>query len=210
MKLLQKQYNFNKELKLDSSVNMPECIKSKEHSSYCNPSNNNCSYISKSNKVYTDPKQVIEFLFYNQNEIYSTLQNKDNAKLVILYFMQLLLMQNSQKLIKFLKQCIILLNKNIELSSKKLFKIYKAGCALLNLAPLEKGTSTAYISDIASTTLPFAKGFCQSRNISKKQFTQVPITRFLIDSGSDTSILSYNDFNKFNLSKKRIKKLWYF
>ena len=66
---------------------MPECIKSKEHSSHCDQSNNNCSYISKSNKVYTDAKQVIEFLFHNQNEIYSTLQNKDNAKLVILYLM---------------------------------------------------------------------------------------------------------------------------
>ena len=155
MKLLQMQYKFNKDLKLDPSVNMPECIKSKEHSSHCDQSNNNCSYISKSNKVYTDPKQLIEFLFHNQNEIYSTLQNKDNAKLVILYLMQLLLMQKSQKLIKFLKQCIILLNKNIELSPKKLFKIFKTGCELLDLKAV-LGTSTAFISDISNTALPFA------------------------------------------------------
>ena len=45
MKLLQKQYKFNKELKLDSSVNMPECIKSKEHSSHCDQSNNKCNYM---------------------------------------------------------------------------------------------------------------------------------------------------------------------
>ena len=110
---------------------------------------------------------MIEFLFHNQNEIYSTLQNKDNAKLVILY-----LMQNSNKFLKFLKKCLVLLNKYNNLSSKKLFKIFKAGCALLNLAPLGKGISTAFISDITSTALPFAKGFCQSKNISKKQFSQ--------------------------------------
>ena len=89
MKLLQKQFKFNKELKLNSSINMPECIKSSEHSNYCNPSNNNCSYISESNKDYTDPKQLIEFLFHNQNKIYLTLQNKNNAKLVISYLMQI-------------------------------------------------------------------------------------------------------------------------
>ena len=179
---------------------MPECIKSSEHSNYCNPSNNNCSYISESNKEYKDPKQLIEFLFHNQNEIYLTLQNSNNAKLLLLF-----LMQSSQKFSKFYRQCLKLLNKFNKLSSKKLFKIYKAGCALLNIASLEKGTGTAYISNIASTTLPFTKGFCQSRNISKKQYTQVPITRFLIDSGSDCNILSFKDFNKFNLSKRELK-----
>ena len=111
-------------------------------------------------------------------------------------------MQNSGKFSKFLKQCLALLNKNYNLSSKKLFKLFKAGCALLNVAPLGKGISTAFISDITSTALPFAKGFCQSKNISKKQFSQIPISRFLIDSGSDSSILSCKDFKRFNLSRK--------
>ena len=156
--------------------------------------------MSKSNKVYKDAKQVIEFLFPNQNEIHSTLQNKENAKLVILY-----LMQNSSKFNKFLKQCLVLLNKNYNLSSKKLFKLFKAGCSFLNLAPLEKEISTAFISDITSTTLPFATSFCQSKNISRKQISQIPISRFLIDSGSDSSILSFKDFKRFNLSSKDLK-----
>ena len=68
-------------------------------------------------------------------------------------------MQNSSKFYKFLKQYLVLLNKNYNLSSKKLFKLFKAGCSFLNLAPLEKEMRTAFISDITSTVLPFAKGF---------------------------------------------------
>ena len=148
MKLLQKQFKYNKEIKLDPAVNMPDCIKSKEHSIHCEPSNQKCNYMSNSNTVYKDAKQLIEFLFNNQKEIHSTLQNKENAKLVILYSMQ-----NSSKFYKFLKQYLVLLNKNYNLSSKKLFKLFKAGCSFLNLAPIEKEISTAFISDITSTAL---------------------------------------------------------
>ena len=65
-----------------------------------------CDYMSNANTVYKDAKQLIQFLFHNQKEIYSTLQNKENAKLVILY-----LIQNSNKFNKFLKQCLVFLNK---------------------------------------------------------------------------------------------------
>ena len=75
MKLLQKQFKYNKEINLDPAINMPDCIKSKEHSIHCEPSNQKCNYMSNSNTVYKDAKQLIQFFFHNQKEIHSTLQN---------------------------------------------------------------------------------------------------------------------------------------
>ena len=200
MKRLQKQFKYEKEIKLDPVINMPDCIKSTEHSIHCEPNNQKCTYMTKCKTTYKDPKELIMFLFHNQKEIQSTLKNKDNAKLLILY-----LIKNENKFNKFLKRCLVFLDKKCGLSAKKLLRLFRAGCSFLNLAPREKEIRTALISDITSTVLPFAKGFCKSKNISKKQSSQIPISRFLIDSGSDSSILSYKDFQRFNLSSKDLR-----
>ena len=60
MKLLQKQFKYNKEIKLDPVINMPDCIKSTEHSIHCEPNNQKCTYMTKirtQKKIKTPPTQ---------------------------------------------------------------------------------------------------------------------------------------------------------
>ena len=142
MKLLQKNYKYSKKLELDPNVNMPDIIKTQGHSKFCEPTNEKCVYATQA--ILKNAPDLINNLFQNNQDIYSTLSIKANAKLLIIY-----LLQNANKFFKFLNECLKIVNKKAYiLSSKRIFRLYKTGCAYLNLMPAENKVKTAFISDL--------------------------------------------------------------
>ena len=111
------------------------------------------------------------------------------------------LSKNANKFFKFLNKCLKIVNKKAYiLSSKNIFRLYKTGCAYLNLTPSENKVKTTFISDLTSSTLPFAKGFIQRKSSPKKEYSEISVSRFLLDCGSDSSILSFKDYKRFKLN----------
>ena len=79
-----------------------------------------------------------------------------------------------------------------------------SGYIKLDFVPAENKVKTTFISDLTCLTLPFAKGFIQRKSIPKKEYSEISLSRFLLDCGSDSSILSYKDFKRFRLFERKL------
>ena len=75
MTKLQKEYKYNKQLELDPNVNMPQIIKTPDHSELCEPINDKCVYVTQA--VIKNAPDLINYLFQNEKNIYSTLSIKE-------------------------------------------------------------------------------------------------------------------------------------
>ena len=122
--------------------------------------------------------------------------------------MKHLLDTNKRFFTNFLKTCLSLVKKNLTLSSKKISKLFRICCYCPDLNPKEKliKEKTIYISNLKEINLPFGQGFCQNKSNLNRNLNQISMGKFLLDSGSDSNILSYSDFEKYNLSEKIIQK----
>ena len=142
----------------------------------------------------------MDYLFHNNDQICNVLSIKQNAKLLVTY-----LFQNANIFYKFLKKCQSILKKDLYfLSAKKMKRLYRTACIHFDLVLPENETKTAYISDLTSVSLPFVKGFIR-KNSPKTEFSEIFLSQFLLDSGSDTSILSYKDFRKFKINERNLR-----
>ena len=93
------------------------------------------------------------------------------------------------------------------LPKKRISHLFKLGCLQLGLKNETVGDKTIFISDLKkATNLPFVKGFIQQRGTNTKVMREVPMNKYLIDTGSDTTILSYADFKGANLSLRNLKQ----
>ena len=198
MKKLQKQYKYNKKLSLDAKVNMPESIKKAGHSEHCKPNNEKCVYLASTS--FKNASELMDYLFHNNHQICKVLTIKQNAKMLVSY-----LFQNANIFYKFLKKCQGILRKDLYyLSAKKMKRLYRTACHHFGLVLPENETKTVFISDLTSVSLPFAKGFIRKES-SKTEFKELSLSQFLLDSGSDTSILSYKDYRKFNINERNLR-----
>ena len=63
-----------------------------------------------------------------------------------------------------------------------------------------------FLSDLMRTRLPFAKGvMLPKHNKDKNQLLNLPIKKLLLDSGSDTNIISQQEIKNLGFSEKDLK-----
>ena len=203
MEKLREEFKYEKTVEIDPSQTMPTCLNNNEHSKNCKPVGNKCIYSSKikNTQNFSEAQNLFEFLLQNQNEHYTILNQKKNGTLILNFLLK------TQIYTSFIKTCLSQLNRNNNLSMKKISKIFRICCLNPILNPKEKLVSekTIYISNLNELNLPFGQGFCQTPSNLNKKLNQITMAKFLIDSGSDSNILAYQDFEKFKLSEKIVK-----
>ena len=210
-KLLQKaQKEFklkNGDIDIDPYVTMPQSLKNKPqtHSPLCNPSGDICIYLCKTDNIQLQLKELIADI----NSLYDKLDCVTLCKYIInetLNSMKYREMGGYQKtLLKFKK--IIKRGLSLNLSFKK--KLVKICKKVFNLEKIELQDSTprnVFISDVMKTELPFAKGvLLPKHHKDKKQVINLPIKKLLLDTGSDSNIISLEEIKNLGFTEKDLK-----
>ena len=203
----QKEFKLkNGEIEIDPTITMPECLKDKpnKHSQFCNPEGNKCIYLCEKE----DTQKQMEVLFKEEAD----LLNKLDCKNLCTY-----LIKNAINRIKHGKPGPInILSKFKKIISKgaslkksfkiQLLKIYKT---VFNFDQIKLQDSTPrqiYLSNLMKTKLPFAKGvMLPKHHTNKNKMLNLPIKKFLIDSGSDTNIISLKEVKQMGFSERDLQ-----
>ena len=208
MRKLQKDFEFKQKIDFKPEITMPDNLKQiKGHNKFCKQDfKNQCSYKTIKQETYDlekfpDAKQFMLTLMKDAVNLCEILLKPELClyfidKITPLSFLckQLKTLQKFKKIvstgsvlkIKFRQKLLMIINDLLQIN-------------------IEKNTKTVFISDINQEKLPFGQGIIFPKHY-KNQFLQLNMLKFLVDCGSDCSILPYSIFKNLNFNDNQLQK----
>ena len=200
MRKVKKEFGYKNQLNISPEAHMPDTMKkdSQQHSKYCKPVNDHCSYYSSG----------INSLLMNNNltkqKFISLMQNKQNVKLLIDYLFSKELPKYCRKKLKFLDKINQSKNGLLNSTFKKFISnlTWKYGGVKIQTP---QDCKEIYISNFLNKELQsFVTGYLSKD--SKKSLENQAISKYLLDSGSTSNILNYNTFMSMGFRDSDITK----